>query len=374
MRTGRPKKELVLTAEEQAKLEMMTRRPKTDQRTALRAGIVLDRASAMSNTALARKRGVTLATVGKWRQRFIHQTPGRSRRRASLGAAAQDHRRQGRRSRRQNLGKAPGGCDALEHPFDGKGQRIDSENAIVRIWRAFGLKPHLQENFKFSTDPFFVEKVRDIVGLYLNPPEATRAMVLCVDEKSQVQALDRTQPILPMRPGQAERRTHDYYRHGTTSLFAALDIAAGKIIGRCHKRHRHQEFLRFLEQIEREVPAGLEVHLVLDNYGTHKAPKVAAWLKKRPRYSLHFTPTSASWLNQVERWFSQITERRLRRSAFRCVEDLEEAITVYIATNNRNPQPFVWSATADMILERVDLRRKSIAWLSWAGEPSREVA
>jgi transposase len=215
------------------------------------------------------------------------------------------------------------------------------------------LKPHLQENFKFSTDPFFVEKVRDIVGLYLNPPEATRAMVLCVDEKSQVQALDRTQPILPMRPGQAERRTHDYYRHGTTSLFAALDIATGKIIGRCHKRHRHQEFLRFLEQIEREVPAGLEVHLVLDNYGTHKAPKVAAWLKKRPRYSLHFTPTSASWLNQVERWFSQITERRLRRSAFRCVEDLEEAITVYIATNNRNPQPFVWSATADMILGRV---------------------
>ena len=228
-----------------------------------------------------------------------------------------------------------------------------TQNAIVRIWRAFGLKPHLQENFKFSSDPFFVEKVRDIVGLYLNPPEQTRAVVLCVDEKSQVQALDRTQPILPMRPGQSERHTHDYYRHGTTSLFAALNIATGKVIGRCQPRHRHQEFLRFLDQIETEVPPQLEVHLVLDNYATHKAPKVSAWFKKHPRYHLHFTPTSASWLNQVERWFGKITDQRIRRSAFKCVKDLEKAILAYIKTNNQNPKPFVWTASADMILGKV---------------------
>lgn len=228
-----------------------------------------------------------------------------------------------------------------------------NQNAIVRIWRAFGLKPHLEENFKLSTDPFFVEKVRDIVGLYLNPPEETRAVVLCVDEKSQVQALDRTQPMLPMRPGQAERRTHDYYRHGTTSLFAALDIATGKVIGRCQKQHRHQEFLRFLNQIDQTVPASLEIHLVLDNYATHKTPKVAAWFQKRPRYHLHFTPTSGSWLNQVERWFAKITEQRIRRGVFRNVDELISAIDDYIEANNRNSQPFVWTATAELILDRV---------------------
>ena len=229
-----------------------------------------------------------------------------------------------------------------------------TQNAIVRIWRAFGLKPHLQENFKLSTDPFFVEKVRDIVGLYLNPPEKTRAMVLCVDEKSQIQALDRSQPILPLRPGQVERRTHDYFRHGTTSLFAALDIATGKVFGRCQSRHRHQEFLRFLQQIEDTVPAELEIHLVLDNYGTHKAPKVARWFKRRPHYHLHFTPTSGSWLNQIERWFAKITEQRLRRSAFHSVADLEKTIHQYLETNNRNPTPFVWTASADLILGKVE--------------------
>ena len=228
-----------------------------------------------------------------------------------------------------------------------------SQPAISRIWRAFGLKPHLQENFKLSTDAFFVEKVRDIVGLYLNPPEQTRAVVLCVDEKSQVQALDRSQPVLPMRPGQAERRTHDYYRHGTTSLFAALDIATGKVIGHCQKRHRQQEFVRFLERIESTVPAGLEVHLVLDNYATHKTPKVAAWFKKRPRYHLHFTPTSSSWLNQVERWFAKITEQRIRRGVFKSVDELITAIDDYVVANNRSPKPFAWNASADLILERV---------------------
>ena len=227
------------------------------------------------------------------------------------------------------------------------------QNAIVRIWRAFGLKPHLQENFKLSTAAFFVEQVRDIVGLYLNPPEQTRAVVLCVDEKSQVQALDRSQPILPMRPGQAERRTHDYYRHGTTSLFAALDIATGKVIGRCQKQHRHQEFLRFRDQIERTVPAPLEVHLVLDNYATHKTPKVAKWFRKHPRYHRHFTPASGSWLNQVERWFGRITEQRIRRGAFKSVDELIAAIDDYIAANNQHPKPFVWTATAELILDRV---------------------
>ncbi len=195
--------------------------------------------------------------------------------------------------------------------------------------------------------------VRDIVGLYLNPPEQTRAVVLCVDEKSQVQALDRSQPVLPMRPGQAERRTHDYYRHGTTSLFAALDIATGEVIGHCQKRHRQQEFVRFLDRIERTVPTGLEVHLVLDNYATHKAPKVAAWFKKRPRYHLHFTPTSSSWLNQVERWFARITEQRIRRGVFKSVDELITAIDDYIAANNQTPKPFVWTATAELILDRV---------------------
>ena len=228
-----------------------------------------------------------------------------------------------------------------------------TQNAVLRIWRAFGLKPHLQETFKLSTDPFFVEKVRDIVGLYLNPPEQTRAVVLCVDEKSQVQALERTQPLLPLRPGQPERRTHDYERHGTTSLFAALNIATGKVIGQCHRRHRHQEFLRFLDRIESEVPADLEIHLVMDNYATHKTPKVAAWFKRRPRYHLHFTPTSASWLNQVERWFAKITDQRIRRSAFRCVKDLEQAIADYVTGNNANPKPFIWTASADLILGKV---------------------
>jgi transposase len=342
MRTGRPLKPLTLQPEERTKLELMARRPKTDQRTAQRARIVLDCAAGLSNTAVAAKRGVTLQTVGKWRERFI---TGR------LGA----------------LGDAPRSVEAvITRTLETRPQHAThwstrtmaeasglNQNAIVRIWRAFGLKPHLQENFKLSTDPFFVEKVRDIVGLYVNPPEQTRAVVLCVDEKSQVQALDRSQPVLPMRPGQAERRTHDYYRHGTTSLFAALDIATGQVIGRCQAQHRQQEFLRFLDQIDRTVPAGLTIHLVLDNYATHKTPRVAAWFQKRPRYHLHFTPTSSSWLNQVERWFAKITEQRIRRGVFKHVDELIAAIDDYIAANNQHPKPFVWTATAELILDRV---------------------
>ena len=359
MRTGRPKKLLELTSEEQAKLETMARRPKTDQRTALRAKIVLDCASGKSNTAVARQRGVTLATVGKWRARFVQKRLGGLGDAPRPGQPRKITDRQVEKVVTRTLERLPKGATHWSTRSMARASGL-TQNAIVRIWKAFGLKPHLEEKFKISSDPFFVEKVRDIVGLYLNPPEHTRAVVLCVDEKSQVQALDRSQPILPMRPGQTERRTHDYYRHGTTSLFAALNIATGKVIGRCHKRHRHQEFLRFLAQIESEVPAGLEVHLVLDNYATHKAPKVAAWFKRHPRYHLHFTPTSASWLNQVERWFAKITQQRIRRSAFKCVRDLEKAILDYVETNNKAPKPFVWTATADLIFGKVETLCKRI--------------
>lgn len=352
MRTGRPKEELVLNSEEQTKLELMRRRPKTDQRTALRANIVLDCASGLSNTTVARKRQVTLATVGKWRHRFVVQRLGGLGDAPRPGQPRKISDAQVEAVVTKTLEEAPKGATHWSTRAMAKASGLN-QNAIVRIWRAFGLKPHLEENFKFSTDPFFVEKVRDIVGLYLNPPEQTRAIVLCVDEKSQVQALDRSQPILPMGPGQPERRTHDYYRHGTTSLFAALDIATGKVIGRTQKRHRHQEFLRFLKQIDQEVPKELQIHLVLDNYGTHKAPKVAAWFKKRPRYHLHFTPTSASWLNQVERCFAKITQERIRRGVFKSVGELEKAIEDYLAANNKAPKPFVWTATADLILGKV---------------------
>lgn len=353
MRTGRPKAALELTEQERAKLAMLTNRPKTDQRTALRARIVLECAKGGNNQKVARRLRVTAATVGKWRRRFVEERleglgdaprPGQPRKLTDANIEAVVTR---------TLETRPKAATHWSTRSMARASGL-TQNAVSRIWRAFGLKPHLQENFKLSSDPFFVEKVRDIVGLYINPPERTRAVVLCVDEKSQVQALDRTQPILPLRPGQAERRTHDYYRHGTTSLFAALDIATGKVIGHCHRRHRHQDFLRFLAQIDQAVPAELDVHLVLDNYGTHKAPKVAAWFKKRPRYHLHFTPTSGSWLNQVERWFAKITEQRLRRDAFKSVPELERAIHDYIEANNENPQPFVWTASAELILQRVE--------------------
>ena len=224
-----------------------------------------------------------------------------------------------------------------------------SQSAVSRIWRAFALQPHRSEAFKLSTDPLFIEKVRDIVGLYLNPPE--RAVVLCVDEKTQVQALDRTAPLLPMRPGQIERRTHDYVRHGTTSLFAALDTKTGQILGQCHRRHRSVEFRKFLARIDHAVPPNLDVHLVLDNYQTHKTPLIKNWLAKRPRFHLHFTPTSASWLNQVERWFAALTEKQIRRGVHRSTRQLEQAIYDYIDVSNLEPTPFIWTKTADDILQ-----------------------
>ena len=234
-----------------------------------------------------------------------------------------------------------------------------SQTAIVRIWRAFGLQPHRVENFKFSKDPQFVEKVRDIAGLYLNPPD--RAIVLCVDEKSQVQALNRTQPILPLAPGVPARQSHDYQRHGVTSLFAALDVASGVTISSCYRRHRHQEFLRFLNDIDANLPRGFEVHLMMDNYGTHKVSKVRTWLARHPRYHVHFTPTNASWLNLVERLFAEVTERCVRRGSHTAVRALEKAMLAYLDQRNRDPKPFVWTADADLILGKVERLCKRIS-------------
>jgi transposase len=353
MRTGRPKAELIVTDDERQKLEQWARRPKSTQRLALRARIVLACADGRSNTQVARHLRVALPTVGKWRARFVadrleglvdEPRPGAPRTLTDAQVEAVITR---------TLESKP---EAATHwSTRGIARAVGlSQSAIVRIWHAFGLQPHRSETFKLSTDPFFVEKVRDVVGLYLNPPD--RAIVLCVDEKSQVQALDRTQPLLPLEPGQAERHTHDYVRHGTTALFAALNVATGNVIGRCHTRHRQQEFVRFLDLIDSRVTreAGVEIHLIIDNYGTHKAPKVKRWLQRHPDFHLHFIPTSSSWLNQVERFFAEITEKRIRRGAFRSVKELERAIEEYLEKHNANAKPFVWTASANLILERIE--------------------
>lgn len=351
-KTGRPVAEILLSESEREKLEELARRRKTGQAMALRCRIVLLCAEGLTNGQVSKRLKVCMPTVGKWRQRFAQNRlegladaprPGQPRKISDakveqvVTRTLETKPENGTHWSTRSMAKAEG----------------LTQNAVLRIWRAFDLKPHLESTFKLSTDPFFVEKVRDVVGLYINPPEQTRAVVLSVDEKAQIQALERSQPLLPLRPGQPESRTHDYHRHGTTSLFAALDVATGKVIGQCHQRHRHQEFLRFLNRIDKEVPKELEIHLIMDNYATHKTPKVAAWFKKRPRYHLHFTPTGASWLNQIERWFAKITEQRIRRGAFLSVADLEAAINDYIAHNNAAPKPFVWTATADLILGKV---------------------
>jgi transposase len=226
-----------------------------------------------------------------------------------------------------------------------------SRSTIHRVWRVFGLQPHRTETFRLSSDPLLVDKVRDIVELYMNPPD--RALVLCVDEKSQIQALDRTPPLLPLGPGLPERQTHDYRRHGTTSLFAALDARTGEVIGECHRRHRSVEFRKFLDRIDRSVPEDLEVHLILDNYGTHKTATIHRWLLRHPRFHLHFTPTYGSWLNLVERWFGDLTEKRIRRGTFRSTRELENAINEYLEATNEDPKPFVWTKSADQILESI---------------------
>jgi len=348
---GRPKAELVLSQPEREQLVALTLRRKTAQALALRARIVLGCADGSDNQDVAARQRVTKQTVSKWRARFVERRldglfdaprPGAPR---SIDDSRVDA------LIAKTLESVPVGATHWSTRSMAREAGL-SQTAVSRIWRAFGLQPHRQETFKLSTDPLFVEKVRDIVGLYLAPP--LKAMVLCVDEKSQIQALDRTQPILPLAPGLPERRTHDYMRHGTTTLFAALDIATGEVIGELHRRHLSSEFLQFLRTIEANVPAQLDIHLVMDSYGTHKTPAIKAWFARNPRFHVHFTPTSASWLNQVERWFATLTEKYIRRGTHRSTRQLETAIKQYLDINNANPKPFAWVKSADDILASIE--------------------
>ena len=348
MPRGRSNPELVLTDEERETLQRWARRPKSAQALALRCRIVLDCERGGTNIEVAERLGVSRLTVGKWRSRFIaerldglHDEPRPGAPRTvgdddveqvivkTLEQTPSDATHWSRRSMAGATGMSP--------------------STVGRIWRAFGLKPHLVDTFKLSPDPQFIEKVRDIVGLYLNPPEG--ALVLCVDEKSQIQALDRSAPILPLRPGLPERATHDYRRHGTTNLYAALDVASGNVITDLTERHRAVEFRRFLNLINRSVPDDLDVHVVVDNSSTHKTPEIHRWMLRHPRFHLHFTPTYSSWLNLVERWFAELTTKWLRRGTHRSTKELESAIRYWIETWNDDPRPFTWQKSADQILE-----------------------
>lgn len=350
MPIGRPLAPLALTAADRTTLEQWARRRTTAQALALRARIILRAATGHSNTVTAGELRVTKATVGKWRSRFVRDGLQGLLDEPRPGVPRQITDAQVEAVITRTLESTP--RDATHWSTRSMAKATDlSQSAISRIWRAFALQPHRVETFKLSKDPLFIDKVRDIVGLYLHPPD--RALVLSVDEKSQIQALDRTAPILPLRPGQVERRTHDYARHGTTSLFAALDVATGKVIGQCHRRHRSTEFLHFLKTIDARVPDDLDIHLILDNYGTHKTPQVRRWLAAHPRFHVHFTPTSASWLNLVERWFAMLTEKQIKRGAHRSTRALEAAIREYVAVTNESPRPFVWTKTADEILASV---------------------
>ena len=347
MRRGRPVSELTLTADERAALERWARRGKTSQSLAQRARIVLACAEGKINTAVAGLVGVGRLTVGKWRSRFQERRLDGLLDRPRSGAPRTVSDADVERVLVRTLETTPRGATHWSTRSMAEASGL-SRSTINRIWRAFSLQPHRTETFKLSSDPLFIEKVRDIVGLYMNPPE--KALVLCVDEKSQIQALNRTQPLLPMRPGQIERRTHDYVRHGTTSLFAALDVKTGEVIGKCHQRHRAIEFRKFLDQIDAAVPPDLDVHMILDNYGTHKTALIQRWMAKRPRFYMHFTPTSSSWLNLVERWFAELTQKQLRRGVHRSTRELEEAIYSYMKVSNENLRPFKWTKTADEIL------------------------
>jgi transposase len=341
---------LTLTDAERETLECWTRRAKTAQAMAQRARLILGCAAGRTNTVVAHELRLTKQTVGKWRSRFLARRLDGLLDEPRPGAPRTITDAQVERVLTRTLESTP--VDATHWSTRSMARASGlSRSAVHRIWRAFALQPHRTETFKLSADPLFIEKVRDIVGLYLQPPD--RALVLCVDEKSQIQALDRTQPLLPMRPGQVERRTHDYMRHGTTSLFAALDTKTGTVIGQLHRRHRRIEFRKFLDTIDAEVPTALDVHLILDNYGTHKTALIRRWLARRPRFCVHFTPTSASWLNLVERWFAALTQKQIKRGAHPSTRALEAAIRQYIAVTNEDPKPFVWTKTADEILASV---------------------
>jgi len=348
---GRQLAPLTLSDEERSELKSLAGRRKTAQALALRARIVLACAEGGQNKDVATGLGLDRATVGKWRRRFVqHRVDGlRDEPRSGAPRTIDDDRIEAVIV--TTLESVP--KDATHWSSRGMAKASGvSVSSVQRIWRAFGLQPHRMETFKLSTDPDFVAKVRDVVGLYVSPPE--HAVVLCVDEKSQIQALDRSQPMLPMRPGQPARRSHDYTRHGTTSLFAALDIATGKIIGKCYGRHRAAEFRKFLDEIETAVPRDLDVHLVMDNYATHKTPLIRNWLAKRPRWHVHLTPTSSSWLNQVERFFALLTDKKIRRGVYRSVNALRADIASFIGHHNADPEPFRWTKSADDILASIE--------------------
>jgi transposase len=340
-----------VSAEQRAALEGWVRAPTVPQGVVRRAKVILLAAEGTSNSEIARQVGMSRPSVILWQDRFLEKgvaaltetRPGRGRK-ATISRAKVE------RIVQATLHSKPKAATHWSCRSMAEAQGI-SPATVQRIWDAHGLQPHRVRTFKLSQDPRFVEKLTDVVGLYLNPPD--KAVVLCVDEKSQIQALDRSQPGLPMKKGRCGTMTHDYKRHGTTSLFAALNVLEGTVIGECHQRHRHQEFLKFLRRIDREFPADLELHLILDNYGTHTHPVVKDWLSQHPRFALHFTPTGASWLNLVERWFRELTEKQIRRGVFHSVTDLKKAIRGFLGVNNREPKPFVWTASVESILEKV---------------------
>ena len=350
MRTGRPKQPLTVTEEELERLESLAHRARSQALLARRARVVLACAEGLDNKAVAKRLRCSLGMVGKWRSRFLAARLEGLSDEPRPGAPRKVSDDQVEKVVIQTLESTPRGQTHWSTRGLAKVSGL-SRMTISRIWHAFGLQPHRADTFKLSPDPQLIEKVRDIVGLYMNPPE--HALVFCVDEKSQIQALDRTQPLLPLRPGQVERGTHDYKRHGTTSLFAALELKTSRVIGQLHRRHRSREFRQFLDAIEAQVPAELEAHLIVDNYGTHKTAMIRKWFAKRPRFHVHFTPTYGSWINLVERWFAELTNKRIRRGVFRSVKELESAIREYISVHNEDPKPFVWTRTADQILDSI---------------------
>jgi len=357
MARGRPIQAIVLSPEIQRQLEAIAQSRSLPHGLVRRAKIVLMAAEGMNNKTIAQKICLSEVSVGMWRKRFLDQGLPGLYDEMRLGGPRSISDEQITQLIRKTLKTKPKTGTHWTCRTIAKETKI-SKSTVHRVWKAFSIQPHRQKHFKLSTDPFFIEKVRDVVGLYLNPPD--KAMVLCVDEKSQIQALDRTQPMLPMGLGYVEGVTHDYIRHGTTTLFAALDIASGHVLTQCKTRHRHQEFLQFLRHIDDNVPEDLDIHLVVDNYATHKHAKVRRWLTARPRYHLHYTPTYSSWLNQVEIWFNIITQKAIRRGTFRSVRDLVNNIERFVENYNTDSKPFMWNATADSILEKIERLCKGI--------------
>ena len=358
MPLGRPKAPLQLSDEVKKQLETMANSRSLPYSQVRRAQIILMSAQGLTNTKIAQKVDLSISMVGTWRKRFIDQGLMGLYDQPKAGAPRTISDEQVANLIQNTLKKKPKGATHWTCRSIAKQNGL-SKSTVQRIWAAFNLQPHRQKHFTLSTDPYFVEKVRDIVGLYLNPPD--KAMVLCVDEKSQIQALDRRQPVLPMGLGYVEGVTHQYKRHGTLTLFAALDLATGEVLTQCKKRHRHQEFLQFLKYIEANVPKMLDIHLVVDNYATHKHAKVRNWLAARPRYHVHYTPTYSSWLNQVEIWFNIITQKAIRRGSFRSTKQLREKIDQFVKNYNSKSKPFMWSATADSILAKINRLFKTIS-------------